>query len=151
MFIKVTRNSRGQTYYHLVESYRDANGKNRHRALLALGKEGEDGIDELLAAAAKHRDVLTAAQLAKEIDVKDTYILGPLLVLERLFETSGVGTVLNKIAGRHPKLGLDLQQAVFTMAAARFEAAGPASTPAFKTSTRSLAARWAFSSRPARK
>lgn len=120
MFIKTTRNSRGQTYYHLVESYRDANGKSRHRTLLSLGKEGEDRIDDLLAAVAKHRDVLTAAQLAKEIDVKDTYILGPLLVLERLFETSGIGAVLNKIAGRHPKLGFDLRQAVFTMAAARF-------------------------------
>jgi transposase len=119
MFIKTTRNGSGQTYYHLVESYWE-DGRSRQRTLLSLGRAGEDRIDELLAAVAKHRDVLTAAQLAKEIDVKDTYILGPLLVLERLFETSGIDAVLNKIAGRHPKLGFDLRQAVFTMAAARF-------------------------------
>ena len=75
MFIKTTRNGSGQTYYHLVESYRE-DGRSRQRTLLSLGRAGEDRIDELLAAVAKHRDVLTAAQLAKEIDVKDTSFWG---------------------------------------------------------------------------
>ena len=120
MFIKTTRNSAGQTYYHLVESYRDDDGKSRHRTLLSLGRAGEDRIDDLLGAVTKHRDVLTAQQLAKEIDIRDTYILGPLLVLERLFETSGIDKVLSRVAADHPKLGFDLRQAVFTMMAARF-------------------------------
>jgi hypothetical protein len=120
MFIKTTRNASGQTYFHLVESYRDDEGKSRHRTLLSLGREGDDQIDNLLEAIAKHRDVLTAADMAKEIDIKDTYILGPLLVLERLFEMSGIDKVLGQVAKHHPKLGFDLRQAVFTMAAARF-------------------------------
>jgi len=120
MFIKTTRNASGQTYYHLVESYRDDDGKSRHRTLLSLGRKGEDQIDNLLEAIAKHRDILTAAEMAKAIDVKDTYILGPLLVLERQFESSGIDKVLDNIAKRHPKLGFDLRQAVFTMVAARF-------------------------------
>jgi transposase len=120
MFIKATRNASGQTYYHLVESYRDDDGKSRHRTLLSLGRKGEDQIDNLLEAIAKHRDVLTAAEMAKAIDIKDTYILGPLLVLERLFEISGIDKVLGQVAKHHPKLGFDLRQAVFTMAAARF-------------------------------
>jgi len=119
MFIKKTRNGAGQTYYHLVESYWE-NGQSRKRTLMSLGREGEDRLDELAAALAKHRDIMTAAQLAKEIDVKETYILGPLLVLERLFETSGIDKVLATIAEAHPKLGFDLRQAVFTMAATRF-------------------------------
>lgn len=120
MFIKTTRNATGRVYYHLVKSYRDELGKNRHRTLLSLGREGEDRIDDLLNAVAKHRDVLTAAALAKEIDVKETYILGPLLVLERLLETSGIDKVLDTVSARHPKLGFDLRQAVFTMMTARF-------------------------------
>jgi hypothetical protein len=119
MFIKTTRNATGQTYYHLVESYWE-NGQSHQRTLLSLGRAGEDRIDDLLAAVAKHRDVLTAQQLAKEVGVESTFILGPLLVLERLFETSGIDKVLATIADGHPKLGFDLRQAVFTMAAARF-------------------------------
>jgi hypothetical protein len=120
MFIKTTRNASGQTYYHLVESYRDDGGKSRHRTLVSLGRKGEDQIDNLLEAITKHRDVLTAAEMAKAIDIKDTYILGPLLVLERQFQTSGIDKVLGQVAEHHPKLGFDLRQAVFTMAAARF-------------------------------
>ena len=41
MFNKATTNSAGQTYYQLVESYRQ-NGKVRHRTLLSLGKAGEE-------------------------------------------------------------------------------------------------------------
>ena len=123
MFIKTTRNSAGQVYYHLVESYWK-DGRSHQRTIMSLGRAGEDRIDDLLAAVAKHRDVITAQQLAKEIDVKDTYVLGPLLVLERLFETSGIDRVLGGVAEDHPKLGFDLRQAVFTMAAARFTRPG---------------------------
>ncbi len=79
MFIKTTTNSAGQTYYNLVESYR-LNGKVKHRTLLSLGKAGEDRMDELIAAISRHKEILTLLELAKSIDVKDTYILGPLLV-----------------------------------------------------------------------
>lgn len=119
MFIKTTRNQAGQTYYHLVESYWK-DGQSRQRTLLSLGRQGEDRIDDLLAALAKHRDVVTAQQLAKEISIDKAYVLGPLLVLERLFETSGIDAVLARLARCHQKLGFDLRQAVFTMAAARF-------------------------------
>jgi len=119
MFIKATTNSAGQTYYHLVESYRQ-NGKVRHRTLLSLGKAGEDRMDELLAAISKHKEVLTILELAKSVDVKDTYILGPLLVLDRLFEKSGINPILESIAARHLQLEFDLRGLVFTLATARF-------------------------------
>ena len=119
MFIKTTTNSAGQTYYHLVESYR-LDGKVKHRTLLSLGKAGEDRMDELIAALSKHREILTLLELAKSVDVKDTYILGPLLVLERLFEKSGINHILKSITARHPKLEFDLRGIVFTLAAARF-------------------------------
>ena len=119
MFIKTTINSAGQTYYHLVESYR-LNGKVKHRTLLSLGKAGEDRMDELITALSKHKEILTILELAKCVDIKETYILGPLLVLERLFEKSGINHILKSITARHPKLELDLRGLVFTLAAARF-------------------------------
>lgn len=119
MFIKTTKNSAGQIYYHLVESYR-LNGKVKHRTLLSLGKAGEDRMDELLAALSKHKEVLTILELAKSIDVKDTYILGPLLVLERLFAKSGIDHILKAIVTKHPKLEFDFRGLVFTLATARF-------------------------------
>jgi len=58
--------------------------------------------------------------LAKNISIADTFILGPLLVLERMFEDSGIDRVLAKIAKEHPRLGFDLRKLVFTMVASRF-------------------------------
>lgn len=119
MFIKETKNSAGQIYYHLVESYWD-NGKSRQRTLMSLGRAGEDRMDEVITAIGKHKDVLTVLDLAKNISVSDTFILGPLLVLERMFEQSGIDRVLGKIAKEHPKLGFDFKKLIFTMVASRF-------------------------------
>lgn len=77
-------------------------------------------MEEVASAIAKHKDIFTILELAKTISVQETFILGPLLVLERLFEKSGIGEVLSCVAGKHPKLGFDLQKLVFTMVASRF-------------------------------
>lgn len=119
VYIKVTKNSAGQTYYHLVESYWEG-GKSRQRTLLSLGRAGEDRMEEVVAAISKHKEIFTVLELAKSISIDETYILGPLLVLERLFERSGIGKVLGEIAGEHPKLGFGLVKLVFTMVASRF-------------------------------
>jgi transposase len=119
MYIKVTTNSAGQQYYHLVESYWE-NGKSRQRTLMALGKAGDDRMDEVIAAIGKHKEVLTILELAKNISTDETYILGPLLILQRFFENSGIDQILREISNKHQQLGFDLRNAVFTMAAARF-------------------------------
>lgn len=119
MYIRKTRNAVGQEYYHLVESYWEK-GKSRQRTLMSLGRVGEDRLDELLAAISKHKDVFTVLELAKNISVEDTYILGPLLVLERLFEITGIDAVLRRLSRDHRKLGFDLRRAIFTMVAMRF-------------------------------
>jgi hypothetical protein len=43
MYIKITKNAKGQTYYHLVESYR-YNGKVKQRTLMSLGKADDNCI-----------------------------------------------------------------------------------------------------------
>ncbi len=119
MYIKVTKNRVGQTYYHLVESYWEK-GSSHQRTLLSLGKAGEDRMDEIIAAIGKHKDVLTVLELAKTLSIEETFILGPLLVLERLFEKSGIQAVLSTIASKHPKLEWDWLKLVFTMVVSRF-------------------------------
>jgi transposase len=119
VYIRITRNTAGQKYYHLVESYRDGK-KIRQRVLLSLGKVEENRLEELATAIARHKDIFSTLELAKNISVDKTYILGPLLVLARLFQDSGIDKVLAAVANKHPKLGFDLRKLVFTMAAARF-------------------------------
>lgn len=81
-------------------------------------------MEDVVAAIAKHKEIFTVLELAKSIVVEDTYILGPLLVLNRMFEQSGIDGVLKSVAGKHPKLGFDLRELVFTMVSARFVQAG---------------------------
>src|SRR3990167_8710064 len=87
---------------------------------MSLGRAGEDRMDDVISAIGKYKDVLTLIDLAKNISIADTFILGPLLVLERMFEQSGIDRVLTKIAEKHPKLGFDLKKLIFTMVATRF-------------------------------
>lgn len=119
MFIKITTNRKGQGYYHLVESYRDQ-GKVKQRTLLSLGKVGEDRLDDLVAAIGKYKDVLTAVEAAKSLEIADTYILGPLLILQHIFARFGIKNVLSEIAAQHPQLQFHLERIVFTMVACRF-------------------------------
>ncbi len=102
MYIQTTKNPKGQCYYHLVESYRDG-GKVKKRMLMSLGKAGEDKIDRLVQAVSRHRDILTVTQLAKELSTEKTFILGPLLILEKLFEDLGINKVIERIQKAHPQ------------------------------------------------
>jgi transposase len=119
MFIRITKNRNGQAYYHLVESYRDQ-GKIRQRILLSLGKVEEDGLDKLIAAISKHKDILTAVEAAKSLDIEDTYILGPILALQHIFHLFGIDRILSRIAAEHSQLEFDLKQVIFTMIVYRF-------------------------------
>jgi transposase len=119
MFIKITKNPAGQAYYHLIETYRDQ-GKVKQRTLLSLGKVGEDRIDQLAHAISRHRDLFTALDLAKQVSVDKAYVLGPLLILQKLFACHGLDALLSKLAQLHPKLGFNLRDLVFTMVATQF-------------------------------
>lgn len=119
MYIKTTKNSAGQAYYHLVESFRK-DGKTRQRTLLSLGRVGEDRLDNLVDAISRHKEIVSLVQLAELVSVDTTFILGPLLVLERIFEYFGINAALENVIKRHPRLEFDLKKIVFTMVAARF-------------------------------
>jgi len=119
MYIRVTKNQRGHAYYHLVESYRQ-DGKVKQRVLLSLGRVEENKLEELAEAINKHLETANIFNLAKEIDIDSTYILGPLLVLERIANQLGVTEILKKITRDHERLQFDFQKVVFTQLCSRF-------------------------------
>jgi transposase len=119
MFIKTTRNKNGTAYYHLVESYRE-DGKVKQRTLMSLGRVEDGKLDQLAEAISKHSEKLSVFNLAKDVDVKDTYILGPLLVLRRMMDELGVRECLSVLQGRHQKLKFDFEKVVFSQICSRF-------------------------------
>jgi transposase len=115
----VTTNQKGQSYYHLVESYRD-DGKVKQRTIASLGRVEDGKLEELQSALSKYLDTVTITSLAKHIDISKAYVLGPLLILERMFERLGITNALKQIQDSHEKLSIDLHKTVFTMVASRF-------------------------------
>jgi transposase len=119
MYIRITKNSRGDAYYHLVESFRHE-GKVRQRVLLSLGRVDEGKLEKLAEAISKHLDRVTALSLADSIDINNTYLYGPLLLLEHMTEQLGISKILSGIAQGHDRLQFNFERAVFSMVASRF-------------------------------
>lgn len=119
MYIKTTKNKNGTAYYHLVESYRHE-GKVKQRTLMSLGRVEDGKLDQLAEAISKHSDKLTVFNLAKDVDVKDTFFLGPLLVLNKMVEELGISQCLEIIRQKHPKLEFDFERVIFTQICSRF-------------------------------
>jgi transposase len=118
MYIRTVKNNSGKAYYQLVESFRDG-GQVKKRVLLTLGAVEENKIDALKKAIARHQNDLEAYKRAKDVRVEETFILGPLLILETMFERLGINTLLKQIQEKHPKMGFDLRTHVFTLVACR--------------------------------
>ena len=119
MYIRTTTNGKGVAYYHLVESYRD-HGKVKQRTLLSLDKVEDGKLEQLAAAISKHTDKISVFNLAKDVDINDTYILGPLLILERMMDTLGLSDCLSMLQGKHKKLEFDFKKLIFTQLCSRF-------------------------------
>ena len=119
MYIRTTKNQRGHSYFHLVEAYRE-DGKVKQRTLMSLGRVEDNRIEELAAAISKHLETINIFNLSKEIDISDTYILGPLLVLDRMLETLGINAALQNVISQHKRLKFNFKKVVFTQLCSRF-------------------------------
>jgi len=119
MYIRITRNKRGDAYYHLVESFRQ-DGKVKQRTLLSLGRVDENKLEQLSEAISKHLDTIHVLGLAKHIDINNAYIYGSLLILDRLMDSLGISEVISEIANKHKKLSYDLKKVLFTLITSRF-------------------------------
>jgi len=119
MYIRITKNNKGDAYYHLVESFRQ-DGKVKQRILLSLGRVEDNKLELLSEAISKHLDTIHVLDLAKHIDISNAYIYGSLMVLDRLMDTLGINAVISEIALAHEKLSFDLKKVVFTLITSRF-------------------------------
>ncbi|HHE40656.1 MAG TPA: IS1634 family transposase [Candidatus Cloacimonetes bacterium] len=119
MFIKTTKNKNGTAYYHLVESYRHE-GKVRQRTLMSLGRVEDGKLDQLAEAISKHSSKLSIFNMARDVDVKDTFILGPLLVLQRMMDELGVSLCLSTLQDKHKRLEFNFKGVVFSQICSRF-------------------------------
>lgn len=119
MYIRITKNQKGDAYYHLVESFRQ-DGKVKQRTLLSLGRVEDNKLEQLSEALSKHLDTIHVLALAKHIDINSAYIYGSLLILDRLMETLGINSVISEIATKHKKLSYDLKKVLFTLITSRF-------------------------------
>ena len=119
MYIRITKNNKGDAYYHLVESFRQ-DGKVKQRILLSLGRVEDNKLEQLSEAISKHLDTIHVLDLAKHIDISNAYIYGSLMVLDRLMETLGINSVISEIATTHEKLSYDLKKVLFTLITSRF-------------------------------
>ena len=100
-----------------VESYREGK-KVKQRTLLPLGLVGEGRLEKLILAIQNYnKDLIGIGQLLQTISVKDTYILGPLLILEKLFEKLNMDNTLKNISNKHKRISFDLRKIVFTLVA----------------------------------
>ncbi len=117
MFIKKTKNTRGQTYYQIAER---KDGKSHHRTLMSLGKSKDDRLEDLSELISRHLDIISANQLAKKIDIKNTFILGPLLIIDAIFKQLNLYELLADLKKKHPKLRFDFVKIIFTLVISRF-------------------------------
>ena len=122
MFIKETPSIKGDLYFYLAESRR-VGDTSRQDNLLSLGKAGDGRLDSLINAVNRYTGALEIRQLAKSMQVEKTYILGPLLILQKLFEALGINKALEELQ-RRGKSSFDLRKVVFALAAARFVSPG---------------------------
>ena len=111
--------SQGTHHYHVVESYR-VGKKVRQRTLLSLGREEQGNLEAIVQSASRHLDILTASQLAKEFSIEKTFILGPLLILDKLFEQLGINATIKQIASVHKRLSFDLRKIFHFSIASRY-------------------------------
>ncbi len=84
----------------MVESFREK-GKVKQRALLSLGRVEEGKLEALADAISKHVETTRIFDISKSIDVKETYILGPILILERMMDSLGINNALRVITDKH--------------------------------------------------
>jgi hypothetical protein len=86
---------------------------------MSLGRVEENKLEQLSEAISKHLETVSILSLSKEIDIADTYILGPLLVLDRMMEAMGIKAALQNVLSQHKKLQFDFEKVVFNQLCSR--------------------------------
>ena len=89
---------------------------------MSLGKaaDKEVNLKKLLDVLSKELEIIPASKLLKEIDVKDTFILGPLLIIDTIFKQLNLYRLLTDLKQKHRKVQFDFVKIIFTLVISRF-------------------------------
>ena len=89
---------------------------------MSLGKaaDKEVNLKKLLEVLSKELEIIPASKLLKEIDVKDTFILGPLLIIDAIFKQLNLYGLLTDLKQKHLKVQFDFVKIIFTLVISRF-------------------------------
>lgn len=116
---KVRREGRSYEYLHLVEGYRDAAGKVRHRVVAKLGRrdalKGSGALDRLAGAFAR----LDPPTLGVRREV------GPLLVVHAYLERLGLGAIIRGALPEHGRAQLSTAEVALALIANRLSDPSP--------------------------
>ena len=107
MYIRITKNSRGEAYYHLKSFRRDGRAPSEGAA---FPRTVEGDISKLAEALINISIGLLHLNLASSIDVSGAYLYGPLLLLQHLADQSGISNVLSGIAQKHDRLQFNFER-----------------------------------------
>ncbi len=111
----------GATYLRIVQSYRDEDGKSRHRTLYNLGK-AEDYSPEALKKIGQSLYELGGGTLEKleqrMLHEKERYNYGFPMIVTALFQAYSLGPFLERIA-RNKDLGFNLKESVTLLVSER--------------------------------
>ena len=64
--------------------------------------------------------MISTFEAAKSVAIDDTYILGPLLILQHMFARFEIATLLDNIVRKHPQLEFNFPRIIFMLIACRF-------------------------------
>ena len=106
MFIKVTQSGQ-RRYAQLVESFRNEQGKPRHRTVCTLGRlEGGGEVDTLIAALQRARGIAPAPFALDGLRFTDSHHAGDVWALSELWRSLGFDDLA--LAWRHSKTEVDV-------------------------------------------
>ena len=87
---------------------------------MSLGRAKDARLEDISKLISRHLDVVSASQIAKEIDVQNTFILGPLLIIDAIFKQLNLHELLTDLKQKHPKVQFDFVKIIFTLVISRF-------------------------------
>jgi hypothetical protein len=123
MYVRVVGNAQGRQYLQIVRSYRNA-GTVKCEVLFTFGRldvlQATGQLDAIVAALAKHCTRQQLIDLSKDVSVDQVYHLGAAHVISRMMDKLGLNRMLERLAARHPRMGLPWVALITGMVLSRF-------------------------------
>lgn len=114
MFVRVKKTGKYK-YLQIVQTYRDGK-KVKQRVISTLGRlEGlqkKGDIETIISSLAKYSQEVIMCLTGKGDPSGESFIIGPVLVFERLWKESGLQSVINRLV-EDRKYGFDVERAIF--------------------------------------